>query len=122
MKYLKLLGNLINNNRVKSIFLVIAMVAYYFAGSISDDTIVRNLLGSVTYGNKTFYVVEHSEHVDILESNKSQVIKNSTITYNEYSAGNVLLWVCFVIAMIVVLIATFSNEDDMNWEFNHSWR
>lgn len=131
MGYLKfiltLLFELIKTNIVKTIFLVVAIITFMFAGTFKDDVSSYDVATVVKVDNNYVYVcrtihdnkIEYENIWDV----KEMPIKDGKIYISSYSFANGFLWVIFSILTIILVIATIigRNDDDIGWELEDCW-
>jgi hypothetical protein len=131
MGYLKftltLLFELIRTNIVKTIFLTVAIISFNLAGTFPAVTDKYKIVAETKVENTYIYVFEtisenEVKYDNIWQEGKPIEVKNGVITSQSYNGFNILFWVIFVISMIVITIATFSPDDDINWESEDAWR
>ena len=131
MGYLKftltLLFELIKTNIVKTIFLIVAIITFMFAGTFKDDVSSYDVATVVKVDNNYVYVcrtihdnkIEYENIWDV----KEMPIKDGKIYISSYSFANGFLWVIFSILTIILVIATIigRSDDDIGWELEDCW-
>lgn len=133
MGYLKFsilfLFNLIKHNPTKVIYIIIAIVSFYFAGTIPDARFEEKIDGSIIVNNQYLYIKEYvSDNTikyEIIQSDKPLVIKDSKYIHYDYSGFNIALWVTFGISlglMILCTIVGWAGDEDASWNIKGSWR
>jgi hypothetical protein len=131
MGYLKftlnLLFELIRTNIVKTIFIIAAVVSFNLAGTFPDTIDTYNIVAETKVGNTYIYVYEtihdnKAQYENICQEGKPIEVKNGVISSQSYNGFNILFWIIFVIMIIILTIAMFSPDDDINWEFEDAWR
>lgn len=110
----------------KTITLVVTILCFNYAGTIADNVVVRQVVGTNTViGIDTTHVYLYNsddKNVSMVSFHKSQkILPNKTIVYKEANGFNACLWFIFAIGVILLSIGTFSDEDDLNWEFSDKW-
>jgi hypothetical protein len=130
MGYLKftltLLFELIRTNIFKTIYLTLAIISFNLAGTFPDSTDTYNVVAETKVKNTYIYVYEtisdnKVKYENIYQEGKPLEVKNGVITTQSYNGFNIFFWVLFVISVIVLVIATFISDDDVNWEFQDAW-
>jgi hypothetical protein len=118
---------LIRTNIVKTIFLTVAIISFNLAGTFPDVTDKYKIVAETKVENTYIYVFEtisenEVKYDNIWQEGKPIEVKNGVITSQSYNGFNILFWVIFVIMIIILTIATFSPDDDINWESEDAWR
>jgi hypothetical protein len=134
MQYLKLilnfLFNFILNNRIKTLFVILSVILFNYAGSIPDTQkelfIIKSIDLGDKYKNRYVYIYENSMSseikMEIINFETPQELVNSKLNYSEYNELNVLLWVLFGISSLLFVIPSFMySDDDVNWELKDVW-
>ena len=128
MNYIKYLlsfiKELIFNNKIKFIFIAIACVLFYYAGTIPNSIESNKIIKEIQIDDKTYLYVRSSVqnnqiNYDIIISDKPQKVTNGILLTSEYHGGNVAMWVIFGIISLVLFICTLVtwNESE-GWEIN----
>jgi hypothetical protein len=134
MQYLKLildfLFNFILNNRIKTLFVILSVILFNYAGSIPDTQkelfIIKSLDLGDKYKNRYTYIYENSMSseikMEIINFETPQELVNSKLNYSEYNELNVLLLVLFGISSLLFIIPSFMySDDDVNWGLKSVW-
>ena len=81
------------------------------------------VITSFKYDVNTCYVYYASDNsFNVLKFDKEQPISpDGYLTKDKDNFGLILSWIGFVVLCIILLIATFQDDDDYNWEFNGRW-
>ena len=108
---------LIKNNPAKSIFLLISLGCFPFAGTIDDSSDKHRIVkvDTVSVGNidKYCYI---TDNFSLKTYDTPQKIVDGYLTEYSYHPGNVFLWIGFGLPLLIVLLASFI-DDDTKWEF-----
>jgi len=128
MNYIKYLlsfiKELIFNNKIKFIFIVIACVLFYYAGTIPNSIVSNRIVKEIQIDNETYLYVRsgvqnNQINYDIIQSDKPQKITNGILTTSEYHGGNVALWVLFgIISLVLFIFTVITWNDEDGWEIN----
>lgn len=130
MGYLKftlnLLFELIRTNIVKTLFLILSIICFNLAGTFPDSTDSYHIVAETKVDNTYIYVYKtisnnEAQYENLWQEGKPIEVKNGVITSQSYNGFNILFWVLFVISLIVIAVPTFSDDDDINWEFEDAW-
>ena len=104
-------------NPVKSIFLLLGIVCSLFAGKVSDSIdkyrIVKSDTVSVGSINKYCYI---TDNFTLKTFDTPQKIVDGYLTEYSYSPGNVFLWVGVGLSLLIIILASFI-DDDTRWDF-----
>jgi hypothetical protein len=128
MNYIKYLlsfiKELIFNNKIKFIFITIACVLFYYAGTIPNSIVSNRIVKEIQIDNETYLYVRSSVqnnqiNYDIIQSDKPQKITNGILLTSEYHGGNVALWVLFgIISLILIVYTCITWNESEGWEIN----
>lgn len=134
MQYLKLilnfLFNFIINNRIKTLFAILSVILFNYAGDIPEIEkelfIVKSLDLGDKYKNRYVYIYENSISseikMELINFETPQELVNNKLIYSKYNDLNVLLWALFVISSLFFIIPSFMySDDDINWELKDVW-
>lgn len=122
--YLKFILNyiieLITENPFKSIFLILAVISFHFAGSFASYDKATKIEKEIKVDTGYVYLyqkISDSEiKYDIIYSReKLNIDKNGYLHTIEYHGANILFWLIFGISMLIVIIASF--DSDSGWDF-----
>jgi hypothetical protein len=126
MNYIKYLlsfiKELIFNNKIKFIFIVIACVLFYYAGTIPNSIVSNRIVKEIQIDNETYLYIRsgvqnNQINYDIIQSDKPQKVTNGILLTSEYHGGNVALWVLFGIISLILFINTVVTwNDEEGWE------
>jgi len=125
MNYIKYLlsfiKELIFNNKIKFIFIVIACVLFYYAGTIPNSIVSNRIVKEIQIDNETYLYIRsgvqnNQINYDIIQSDKPQKIINGILLTSEYHGGNVALWVLFGIISLILFIFTL-----VTWGESEGW-
>jgi hypothetical protein len=125
MNYIKYLlsfiKELIFNNKIKFIFIVIACVLFYYAGTIPDSIVSNRIVKEIQIDNETYLYIRsgvqnNQINYDIIQSDKPQKVTNGILLTSEYHGGNVALWVLFGIISLILFIFTL-----VTWGESEGW-
>jgi len=122
-----LLFELIKTNIVKTIFLIAAIISFNLTGTFPDVTDKYKVVAETKVENTYIYVFEtisenEVKYDNIWQEGKPLEVKNGVITSQSYNGFNILFWVLFGILTVILIICTFVNDDDINWESEDAWR
>jgi len=124
-RILRFLIYTIKENRVK-MFMILCTIALLYPIFNCDYDLKEQakVITTFKYGVNTYYVIENDNTVNgcqILKFSKEQPIsQDHFITKHVDNVLLILSWVAFVILCIILLIATFF-DDDTNWGFDNVW-
>lgn len=115
------LYELIFSNKIKMIYIFIIVISYIYAGTFKDDISTYNVINTTKHNGDYIYTVENIsdnkvEYKNFWDKTPINII-DSKLSITSYNGFNVLMWVISVAFLIVLLIATFL-EDDTGWEFS----
>ena len=129
MQYLKLLFNFIKylviKNPIKILLTVVAFVTFHFAETLPGEWEYVDLVSQAKHKNTYVYVIgdeKNTSGYQVLTSDKQETIKDGQLAVWDYHDGNVVLWIFFGISTLIVVIATFVPEDDVNWDFEYVYQ
>src|SRR5574343_639787 len=122
--YIKYLIKLIAENPVKSIAILVAIISFKFAGTFSSNTstykVISSSIDSVSAPQKVFlYTVKGRDgngYQVISNSSPIKISTNDFISVSDTNPLNVLLWILFIISILIVVIGSFSDGGE--WEFD----
>jgi hypothetical protein len=130
MEYLKftltLLFELIRTNIFKTIYLIIAIISFNLAGTFPDTIDKYKVVHEAKVNNVYIYVCETTtdgkvDYENIWQEGKPLKVKNGVLSLKSYSGANILFWFIFAITSILIIIGTFSSEEEINWEFRDAF-
>jgi hypothetical protein len=115
----------IRKNKLKTIFTILALICYNYAGTFKDDVEIHEIAATLKVDNNNIYIYRSLEENKIkykaITASNDIIIKNGKIYKSSYAVTNVLLWVCFIIILAHICVFTFMTDDDLNWEFEDCW-
>jgi hypothetical protein len=106
-------------NPIKLISLISIPFFYQIAGSFDPMTDKLEVISEIEQKTEWVYVVESktgSIKYDILTFDERQDISKGFIIDETYHPLNVIFWILFIGAIAMVVIPTFIDDDDMNWD------
>jgi len=106
-------------NPIKIISLISIPFFYQIAGSFSPTIDKLEVVSEVEQKTEWLYVVESnsgSTKYDILTFDERQDISKGFIIDETYHPLNVIFWILFICTTCMVVIPTFIDDDDMNWD------
>lgn len=125
MIYLKYLWRLIINNPVKLIALSIAIVGFTFAGKIPDNISEHNVINTFRFnsveGKKWVYVTLDNGSFDVFDYDTEQPIIGHKLIHHEFNIVNALLWIMSGIIIFFIIMLTFMDDNDLNWNGSDIW-
>lgn len=113
---------LISKNIVKTIALGVVLLIFPNLNCLPDKTNRHFVDRHYRSGDLYVYVtVEKSNSVldyDVRTSERPIKLVGDYIVEKTWNDANIILWVPFVIAVIILLVGVFANDDDLNWGFD----
>jgi len=130
MEYLKfilvLIFELVRTNIVKTILLTTSIVCFNLAGNFPDTIDTYKIIGEtkVEQTNVYFYktISDNKIEYETITSEEPIKIVNGEIKISSYSGFNILFWILFSISTLILVIATFINDNDIGWELEDAWK
>lgn len=113
---------LIKNNKVKAIALGVVMLTFPNLNCFPDKT--NRLFVDHQYRSGDLYVyvtVEKSNSVldyDVRTSERPIKLVGDYIVEKSWNDANMILWIPFVIAAIILVVGFFAKDEDLSWEFD----
>ena len=122
-RILRYLFYTIKENRGKTIMLLCAIaLLYHIVNCIYDLKEQVKVITSFKYDVNTCYVYYGSDGLNVLKFDKEQTISSDGyLTKDKDNVWLILSWIGFVVLCIVLLVATFHDDDDFNWGFTERW-
>ena len=123
-RILRYLFYTIKENRGKMIMLLCTIALLYPILNCNPDLKEKvKVITSFKYDTNTCYVYYASDNsFNVLKFDKEQPIsKDGYLTKDKDNVWLILSWVGFVVLCIILLVATFQDDDDVNWEFTGRW-
>jgi hypothetical protein len=123
-RILRYLFYTIKENRGKTIMLLCAIALLYPIFNCNYDLKEQvKVITSFKYDTNTCYVYYGSENsFSVLKFDKEQPISpDGYLTKDKDNFWLILSWIGFVVLCIILLVATFQDDDDANWEFTGRW-
>ena len=118
----KYLTTLIINNIIKSVLLFISILCLCCANQVPDSSTTKHIVSVFKDAGKYNYVAVNSEGYKVITfSEEKKLDNNGNISYLESNWLAIILYVIFGVSLLVVIIATFMNDDDVGWEFPETW-
>jgi len=128
MNYIKYLlsfiKELIFNNKIKFIFIIIASVLFYYAGTIPNSIESNKIVKEIQIDDKVYLYVRSSVqnnqiNYDIIQSDRPQKVTNGILLTSEYHGGNVAMWVLFgIISLVLFIFTVVTWGESEGWEIN----
>ena len=123
MFILKYIKTLIFNNILKVVFIILIICGFYWARSIPDGIVHTYVHSSFEDHGKYNYVVGRESSYEVKAFNEPlKIDKSGHIDYSEMPAGPILLYMVCGILSVVVLVMSFLDGDDNNWDFIEIWK
>jgi hypothetical protein len=123
-RILRYLFYTIKENRSKTIMLLCTIALLYPIFNCNYDIKEQvKVITSFKYDVNTCYVYYGSDNsFNVLKFDKEQPISpDGYLTKDTENIWLILSWIGFVVLCIGLLIATFQDDDDVNWEFTGRW-
>jgi hypothetical protein len=126
--FLTFLLELVKTNIVKTIFVVVSIISFHYAGTFPDTTDTYNVVTETKVENTYIYVYEtisdnQIKYENIWQDGKPLEVKDGLISLQSYSGFNILFWVIFSISTLLVVIASlFMGDTDVSWDIEESWK
>lgn len=123
-RILRYLFYTIKENRGKMVMLLCTIALLYPILNCNPDLKEKvKVITSFKYDTNTCYVYYASDNsFNVLKFDKEQPIsKDGYLTKDKDNVWLILSWVGFVVLCIILLVATFQDDDDVNWEFTGRW-
>jgi hypothetical protein len=130
MGYIKFILNLlfefIKTNIIKTIFVITSIIGYHYAETFPPSIDKYNVVAKAKVKNTHIYVCESIinnkiKYENVWQEGKPIEVKNGIITHQSYNSFNILFWIIFGVSVILLIIATIINDNDMGWEFEDVW-
>jgi hypothetical protein len=108
--------------------IALAILCFNFAGTFSDSIDEYDVAAQVKVDNNYVYIYrtisENKIKYENIFDSKEIPLKDGKIYLRSYNGANIALWVCFVILVIIIIIATLIgiNDDDLGWELDDVWK
>ena len=117
---------LIKKNIVKTILLITAIISFNYAETFPPSIDTYHVVAETKVENTYIYVYESISENKIIYENvwqegKPLEVKNGVITSQSYNGFNIFFWILFGVPVVIVVICTFVNDDDIGWEIEDSW-
>ena len=113
---------LIKNNKVKAIALGVVLLTFPNLNCLPDKTNRYFVDHHYRSGDLYVYVTVEKRNsgldYDVRTSERPIRLVGGYIVEKTWNDVNIILWVPFVIAVIILLVGVFANDDDLNWEFD----
>ncbi len=124
-RILRYLFYTIKENRGKTIMLFCTIALLYPIFNCNPDLKEKvKVITSFKYDVNTCYVTysKSDNSFNVLKFDKEQPIStDGYLTKDKDNVWLILSWIGFVVLCIILLVATFQDDDDYNWEFNGRW-
>ena len=124
-RILRYLFYTIRENRGKVVMLLCAIALLYPIFNCNSDLKEDvKVITSFKYGVDNCYVTfsKGDNSFNVLKFDKEQTISpDGFISKDKDNILLILSWIGFVALCIILLIATFQDDDDYNWEFSNRW-
>jgi len=123
-RILRYLFYTIKENRGKIIMLLCAIALLYPILNCNPDLKEKvKVITSFKYDTNICYVYYASDNsFNVLKFDKEQPIPpDGYLTKDKENVWLILSWIAFVALCIILLVATFQDDDDFNWEFTGRW-
>ena len=123
-RILRYLFYTIKENRGKMVMLLCTIALLYPILNCNPDLKEKvKVITSFKYDTNTCYVYYASDNsFNVLKFDKEQPIStDGYLTKDKENIWLILSWIGFVVLCIVLLVATFQDDDDFNWEFTGRW-
>ena len=123
-RILRYLFYTIKENRGKMVMLLCAIALLYPILDCNPDLKEKvKVITSFKYDTNTCYVYYASDNsFNVLKFDKEQTISpDGYLTKDKDNVWLILSWIGFVVLCIVLLVATFQDDDDFNWGFSERW-
>jgi len=126
--FLTFLLELVKTNIVKTIFVVVSIISFHYAGTFPDTTDTYNVVTETKVENTYIYVCRtisdnQIKYENIWQEGKPIEVKNGVIASKSYSGFNILFWIIFSISTLLVVIASlFMGDTDVSWELEEAWK
>lgn len=133
MGYLKFtltfLLELIKTNIVKTIFIIIAIIGFNYAGTFPDSIDTYSVVAETKVENTYIYVYEtisdnKVKYENIWQEGKPLEVKDGVIKLPSYNGFNIFFWILFGVPVVVLVIAAFVGigDDDIGWGLEDAWK
>lgn len=117
---------LVRTNIIKTILLVSSIVCFNLAGDFPDTIDTYKIINETKVENTHIYfyktISDNKIEYDIITSESPIKMVNGEIRISSYSGFNVLFWILFSISTLILVVATFINDDDVGWELEDVWK
>ena len=123
-RILRYLFYTIKENRGKMVMLLCTIALLYPILNCNPDLKEKvKVITSFKYDTNTCYVYYASDNsFKVLKFDKEQTISpDGYLTKDKDNVWLILSWIGFVALCIVLLVATFQDDDDFNWGFSERW-
>ena len=123
-RILRYLFYTIKENRGKMVMLLCTIALLYPIFNCDSDLKEKvKVITSFKYDTNTCYVYYASDNsFNVLKFDKEQTISpDGYLTKDKDNVWLILSWIGFVVLCIVLLVATFQDDDDFNWGFSERW-
>lgn len=130
MGYLKFIlvfiFDLVRTNIIKTILLVSSIVCFNLAGDFPDTIDTYKIINETKVENTHIYfyktISDNKIEYDIITAENPIKMVNGEIRISSYNGFNVLFWILFSISTLILVVATFINDDDVGWELEDAWK
>jgi len=124
-RILRYLFYTIKENRGKMIMILCTIALLYPIFNCNTDLKEDvKVITSFKYDVNNCYVTysKSDNNFNVLKFDKEQPISpDGYLTKDKDNVWFILSWIGFVVLCIILLIATFQDDDDVNWEFTGRW-
>lgn len=114
------LKHIINNNPIKLIFILVALIVIIFLTSFDDSISEYNILSKTKINNIDYYAYyyKYDDQLKLIKENENCVVKNNTLYIYEYNIINILSYIFSILTFLIILIISVTNDEE--WDYYES--
>ena len=111
--------NFIKVNKVKSVAIGLLIFLTPVLNSIPDVKRVTHVVKELNIeGSHCYFYFDDGDLEMRSESKPLKLTKSNNIVEYKYNDSNILVWLLYTVAFIMVVVAIFAGDDEMNYELS----